>query len=205
MLFRSVLTSPANATGTATLLATQANVFLTADDSASGSVAFAITTRTAPTDQVAPTFATTQTAITATTTDYTAGTNVSDTITLGLGKDDVYFFGGNATGVMDTIKDLNFGTADAAGEVDELFFEDTFAGTIVKGALTDAQQLVVTGKTTLADAFAEVLTVLADGNVATFTHNSETYVAFDGATNDYIVKVTGVVGTLDASDINVIV
>ena len=155
----------------------------------------------APTDQAAP-VVTIGTAATAGGTDV-IGTVVSDTLTGGAGKDTFKFINGTTATTLDTITDLDLGTASAADKVDVLSFEDNFAGTIAKVTLSEAQQTTVTGKATLALAYTAVTDILAGGEVAQFTYGSDTYIAFDGQTNDYIVKVTGVAGTLDAGDISV--
>lgn len=89
----------------------------------------------------------------------------------------------------------------AADKVDGLSFEDSFGGALAKVAQSDAQQTTVTAKATLALAYTAVTDILATGEVAQFTYGSDTYIVFDGQANDYIVKITGVTGTLDVSDL----
>jgi len=137
----------------------------------------------------------------------------ADVLTGGAGNDTFYFCPGadNTLANMDTIKDLNFG-GDNAGTVDKIVFDGTAgAATIVK--LSAAQQDTVTAAATLAAAVDAVLNIAATGNnVAQFTYGGESYLVINGATanatytatEDLVLKITGVTGTLDASDISII-
>lgn len=149
----------------------------------------------------------------------------ADTLTGGEGND-VFVIDGNGTRAsdganfsngstfitMDTITDLNLGGSSAASQVDVI--DLTSIGNIVTA------QLVNAGVTTALNAGAANLVaavnglytaggVFAAGNLGAgiFTYGGDSYLIVesgDGATfgaNDVIVKITGVTGTLDASDL----
>ena len=139
-----------------------------------------------------------------------ASTN-ADTFTGGAGLD-VFAIGVGAIGTMSTITDLNLGTAVAAGGVDRIVTDST-ANTAVVVTLTAAQQTGITAAATFAaaldSAIAAIDTTVA--GVATFTYGTDTYLVMNNANAslaftaaDLVVKITGVVGTLDASDITIL-
>jgi len=137
----------------------------------------------------------------------------ANTLTGGAGNN-TFAFGLQASGtaIIDTITDLKLGTAAATGAVDKLVFDvatPATAATVV--TLTADQSSAITGATTLAGAIDAALTAAngAGNSVVQFTYGSDTYIAVNGVaggtafdgTQDHVVKVTGLVGTLDASDI----
>jgi len=135
----------------------------------------------------------------------------ADVVTGGAGNDTFVFNTGDAVvTAIDTITDLNLGTGAQAGRVDILSFQNAGGTAATVVTLTATQQSTVTTAASFAaavDAVAAVAT--ADGATTQFTYGSDTYIfhsgaagssAFDAAA-DHIVKVTGVVGTLDAADI----
>lgn len=129
--------------------------------------------------------------------------------------------GGVASGVLttDTITDLNLGGVDTASGVDKIN---------ISGSLTTALTVVPTSALSGADLSAAVIALFNTGGalngttdtVGLFTYGTDTYLIGNiGASNssfgtgtavstttlanstaDFIVKVTGVAGTLDASD-----
>jgi len=136
----------------------------------------------------------------------------ADILTGGAGNDQFRFASGSTTAtVIDTITDLNLGTNVVGGQVDTLVFQNAGA-TVSIVSLTAAQQTAVTGAADLTTALGLVAAATAsDGATSLFTYGSDTYVFHDadgnGAYNaaaDFVVKVTGVTGTLDSSDIAVI-
>ncbi|GLQ17177.1 DUF4214 domain-containing protein [Maritalea porphyrae] len=143
--------------------------------------------------------ATTQTAVA----EVTSGGSAADKLTGGTG-DDVFTFlaGGSNAANVDVITDLDLGSNAASGSVDTLSFQDTFGGTLTTTTLA-ASEPTIDAQANLTAAFGVAVAALSDGEAATFTYGSKTYLAFDGATNDYLVDVTGMTGTLDASDLAV--
>lgn len=148
------------------------------------------------------------------TTFTTLNTHVgADTITGGLGND-IFGFGlGTTVSTVSTITDLNLGSAVVGGKVDSLVFSMTSVLTPTIVTLTTGQQTTVTNAATLADAVDAALAVAATGgNVAQFTYGAHTYLLVNGATanatfnvgQDHLIKITGVTGTLDASDVSFI-
>jgi hypothetical protein len=154
----------------------------------------------------------------ATATTYTAATTAvgaqntkADILTGGAGSDFFHFGAGasNLVGNIDTITDLDLGTSSTT--VDTLVFSNQGATKAVV-TLTSAQQAIVTASATLAGAIDNALAaVTADGATALFTYGSDTYLVHNGDGNttftaaaDYVVKVTGFVGTLDAGDFSVV-
>ena len=148
---------------------------------------------------------------------YAAGTfatladnTAADVLTGGAGNDQFGFGLGSTTVSFNTIKDLNLGTAAVAGQVDKLVFGVATAGAATIVSLSAAQQATVTAAADLAAAADAALVVAATaGNVVQFTYGTDTYLLVNGVTatanytagEDHLVKITGVVGTLDASDI----
>ena len=116
---------------------------------------------------------------------------------------------------FDTIVGLNFGTTNLAGQVDRI---QIGASTAVAGTassvvtFTAGDQAAITAAADFATAVG-----LAAGNatlaataktVATFTYGADTYLITNGvatgafdATTDTVIKITGVTGTLDVTDI----
>lgn len=139
-----------------------------------------------------------------------AGNTAADVLTGGAGNDQFGFGLGSTTVSFNTIKDLNLGTAAVAGQVDKLVFDVATAGAATIVSLSAAQQATVTAAADLAAAADAALVVAATaGNVVQFTYGTDTYLLVNGVTatanytagEDHLVKITGVVGTLDASDI----
>uniref|UniRef100_UPI002AFE34BE bluetail domain-containing putative surface protein n=1 Tax=Castellaniella sp. TaxID=1955812 RepID=UPI002AFE34BE len=141
-----------------------------------------------------------------------AASTATDILTGGAGNDTFAIGFVNAFANMSKITDLDLGTNAATGRVDSLIFDQAFAGAATIVTLSTAQQAVVTGAADLAAATVAVLGVAGTaGNVAQFTYGSDTYLLVNGDGNatydfaaDAIINITGVVGTLDASDITLI-
>jgi hypothetical protein len=142
----------------------------------------------------------------------TAVTTGADVLTGGAGND-AFAISHAAVANVSSITDLNLGTNVVAGAVDTLWFNVATAGTAATiVTLTAAQQTAVTGAASLAAAVDLVLsTASAVNNVAQFTYGTDTYIVINGdgattapytAAQDTLVKVTGVTGVLDASDIH---
>lgn len=134
----------------------------------------------------------------------------ADVLTGGAGNDTFGFGLGATTSSFATIKDLNLGTAVVGGKVDLLTFDVAATPAVAVVSLSETQQAAVTAVGDLATAVDAVLAIAGTGgNVAQFTYGAETYLVVNGATanagftagEDHLVKITGVVGTLDASDI----
>lgn len=142
-----------------------------------------------------------------------AANTAADVLTGGAGNDQFGFGLGATTVSFATIKDLNLGTAAVAGQVDKLTFDVATAGAATIVSLSAAQQATVTAAADLAAAADAALVVAATANnVVQFTYGTDTYLLVNGVTatatytagEDHLVKITGVVGTLDASDIALI-
>lgn len=133
----------------------------------------------------------------------------ADVLTGGAGNDSFVIAHSEVANVS-SITDLNLGTNVVAGAVDSLWFNGATgtAATIV--TLTAAQQTAVTGAGSLAAAVDLVLTTASGvNNVAQFTYGTDTYIVANGDANatydvaaDNLIKITGVTGVLDASDIH---
>jgi hypothetical protein len=132
----------------------------------------------------------------------------ADTLTGGAGND-TFAFAQNSSVLtaIDTITDLNLGTGAVGGRVDSLVFHNVSgAASVVSVA---AQQAAITAAGSLAAAVDLVLGVaVGDGATAQFTYGADTYIVHNGDGNttfdnaaDFLIKVTGVLGTLDVSDI----
>jgi hypothetical protein len=133
----------------------------------------------------------------------------ADTLTGGDGND-TFVFAQNSSvpTAFDTITDLRLGTGAADGHVDTLAFHnaDGVASVVI---LTAGQQTSVTDAASLEAAVSLVLAIAgADGATVSFTRGADSYIVHNGDGNgtfdnaaDFVVKVTGVTGTLDVSDI----
>ncbi|KTQ94986.1 hypothetical protein NS226_13730 [Aureimonas ureilytica] len=147
------------------------------------------------------------------------GTHTAANILTGGDGNDTFAFGvaGSNVIIVDTIKDLNLGTNASAGGVDKLVFDLATAGTTTAPtvvALTAAQQTAVTGAASFSAALDAVINDIGTNanSVAQFTYGSDTYIVANGAANatafdgtsSVVVKVTGIAGTLDASDIVIV-
>lgn len=141
----------------------------------------------------------------------TVTTAAADTLTGGAGNDN-FVFATNSSIVtaFDTITDLNLGSNAVGGRVDVLTFQNAGATAATIVTLNTTQQSDVTSAASFAAAVNAVAAVAtADGATTQFTYGSDTYIFHSGAAGsasfdaaaDHIVRVTGVVGTLDASDI----
>lgn len=133
----------------------------------------------------------------------------ADILTGGAGNDQFLFAAGSSHAtITDTITDLNLGSDVLAGQVDTLVFQNAGAiATVVN--LTTGEQGAITSTASLAAAAAAVANVASTGgNTVQFTYDTDIFIyhnvdgngTFDDSA-DLLVKVTGVVGTLDASDI----
>ncbi|AVO48654.1 hypothetical protein C6568_04775 [Melaminivora suipulveris] len=160
--------------------------------------------------------------VTQTTDPVLGGTPNSDTLT-GDGGNDLFVFVGQTGGWngaaltnMDTITDLNLGGASGATSVDTIQLSSAVLGYGAFGAssLVNAGGAVaITGP-----SFSAALQGLfnaggalagATNNVGLFTYGADTYlIAANGAAgldaNDIVIKVTGVTGTLDLSDLVIV-
>ncbi|KQP11137.1 hypothetical protein ASF28_08825 [Methylobacterium sp. Leaf99] len=150
---------------------------------------------------------------------YTAAAGpAADVLTGGAGNDTfVHVNNSSSTTVVPSITDLNLGTAAATGGVDILSFQQA-GGTGVAGAgvtvvtLAAAQQTAATQAASLTDAVNGLLAnagaANAAGSVVQFTYGTDTYILHSGdtanqtfQTTDHLVKVTGLTGILNASDV----
>jgi len=143
-----------------------------------------------------------------------AASTAADTFTGGDGQDLFGIGTNNNLTNISSITDLNLGGANAVSKVDALVFDLATASAATVITLTDAQKSAVAAA---ADFAAAVNLVLAaapgTNNVAQFVYGTDTYVAANGAVGDgtnyvavtdLVVKVTGVTGTLDATDIAIL-
>lgn len=136
----------------------------------------------------------------------------SDVLTGGAGNDSFAIGHIDSIANVSSITDLNLGTNVVAGAVDSLWFATAApltAATIV--TLTAAQQTAVSAAADLGAAVNLVLaTASAVNNVAQFTFGTDTYLVTNGVAGgaayvpaeDNLIKITGVAGVLDASDIH---
>ena len=152
--------------------------------------------------------------------EYIAGAATSDTLTGGDGNDTFWFISGSNGSVgttfttMDTITDLNLGGATGVLAVDKVNLSNTVFNAFGATDLINAgTALSMTGATLAAgvQALFNAGGALSGSlnDVGLFTYGSDTYlIATDTVAglngNDVIIKVTGVTGTLDLSDIQVL-
>jgi S-layer protein len=132
----------------------------------------------------------------------------ADVLTGGTGADTFLWAAGasNTIANLDTVTDLDLGTSTTA--VDTLVFGNSGASRSVV-VLSTAVQTGVSAAATLAGATEVALAAItADGATGLFTYAGNTYVLHNGDGNgtynptaDYLIKVTGVTGTLDLGDI----
>lgn len=140
--------------------------------------------------------------------------NVAGDIMTGGAGNDRFFISagaGNTVANADTITDLNLGGSTSADNADVLSLMGAGLNTqnAIVATLTSAQQASVTAAASLAAAVDIVLAANQVARTATqFTYGSDTYLAVnvDGgadytAAADYLIKITGVTGTLSATDI----
>lgn len=144
-----------------------------------------------------------------------AAATAADTLSGGEGRD-VFAIGRvDAIANISSITDLNLGGNAAATGVDALYFDlatpPAAAGASTIVVLNDTQKAAILAATDLAAAVEAALQIGSGANnVVQFTYGSDIYLAVNGATagfavaDDALVKITGVVGTLDASDIVII-
>jgi len=140
----------------------------------------------------------------------------ADTLTGGAGNDTFFFRAGGAITAAATITDLNLGSNLVGGQVDQINIDGatTSAATAaVLVTLTAAQQTNVTNSVSLAAAVDAVLALAGTvNNIAQFTYGADTYFIHNGATanaaftagEDTLIKITGVAGTLDISDVTIV-
>jgi S-layer protein len=137
--------------------------------------------------------------------------NTKADILTGSAGSDVFHYSagtGNTTVNVDTIIGLDLGTLSTA--VDTVVFSNAGATKAVV-VLSTAQQATVTASSTFANAVDNAfVAIAADGATGLFTYGGETYLLHNGDGNatwtdaaDYVVKVTGVTGTLDTGDFTV--
>lgn len=140
-----------------------------------------------------------------------AAATAADTFTGGAGMD-VFGIGVGAIATMSTITDLNLGTAVVGGAVDRIVTDST-ASAVTVVAFTTAQQATITAAASFSAALDAAIN--AFGAVAavasTFTYGTDTYFVLNDVAatttftaTDLVVKITGVTGTLDASDITLL-
>lgn len=150
------------------------------------------------------------------------GTASSDTLTGGAGNDTFVFVGqsggwnGTALTNMDTITDLNLGGAVANVGVDTIQLSSAVLGyaAFTSSSLVNAGTAVALTGPTFEAALQGLFNAGgalagATNNVGLFTYGSDSYLIAASTTpgldaNDIVIKVTGVVGTLDLSDIAIV-
>jgi hypothetical protein len=142
-----------------------------------------------------------------------AALTAGDTLTGGDGRDMFVLGTNSALTTMSSITDLNLGGATAALGVDGITLDLATAGAATIVVLTDTQKANIAAATSLAAAFDAAAAVDTTVNaVVQFTYGTDTYLFVNGvaggttysAGNDVAIKITGVVGTLDASDITIV-
>lgn len=127
---------------------------------------------------------------------------------------DMFVIGTNSTlTTMSSITDLNLGGATAALGVDGITLDLATAGAATIVVLTETQKANIAAAADLAAAFNVAAAVDTTVNaVVQFTYGSDSYLFVNGvaggttysATNDVAIKITGVSGILDASDITIV-
>ena len=130
-----------------------------------------------------------------------------DTLTGGAGNDS-FIISHSTVANASSITDLNLG-GNGTGGVDSLWFHGT--GTAIIVTLNGGVLNAVNNAGTLAAAVDLVFQGMPGSNTVTqFSYQGDTYIVANGAAggttytaaDDTLVKVTGVVGTLDISDIH---
>lgn len=106
-----------------------------------------------------------------------------------------------------TITDLNLGGANAASRVDALSLTEASAGFDNNATILNAGAAASIGGTSLEAALNTAFAGAGANSIGLFTYGSETFLAgsvagaaWAGGT-DLVIRVTGVTGTLDASDL----
>jgi S-layer protein len=132
----------------------------------------------------------------------------ADVLTGGTGRDTFLWAAGasNTIANIDTVTDLDLGTSSTT--VDTLVFGNSGASRSVV-VLSTAIQTGISAAATLTGAAEVALAeISADGATGLFTYSGNTYVLHNGDGNgtfnptaDYLIKVTGVTGTLDIGDL----
>ncbi len=137
----------------------------------------------------------------------------SDTFTGGAGRDMFVLGTNSAVATASSITDLDLGGSTAALGVDGITLDLATAGAATIVALTDTQKANISAAATLAAAFDAAAAVDTTVNaVVQFTYGTDSYLFVNGValgstysdTNDVAIKITGVTGTLDASDITIV-
>jgi hypothetical protein len=136
------------------------------------------------------------------------GTDLSDTITGGTGKD-VIHQGSSSIANIDTVVGLDLGGATAALAQDTLVLQGIGGATEAVATATSAQATAIaaTASLTAATTYVSTNVASADGNVAIFTYGTADYLFVNGDGGDtftdgadILMVVTGYTGTLDVSD-----
>lgn len=137
----------------------------------------------------------------------------TDVITTGTGEDVIHLStgSGNSTSVIDSITDVDFGTSTSA--VDSLVFRGIGTNTTeVVIVISSSDQANASAQSSLQSAAGYVLqnTATNDGNVTLFEYgdDKDIFLIVNGSGNtssysasqDLLIKVTGVTGTLDTGD-----
>ena len=137
----------------------------------------------------------------------------SDTMTGGDGRDMFVLGTNSAIATMSSITDLNLGGSTSASGVDGITLDLATAGAATIVVLTDTQKANIAAAASLSAAFDVACAIDTTVNaVVQFTYGTDTYLFVNGvaagatysATNDVAIKITGVTGTLDASDITIV-
>ena len=143
--------------------------------------------------------------------------SAADILTGGAGRDMFVLGANSAVATISSITDLDLGGATAALGVDGITLDMTTAGSTTAptiATLSDTVKTNITNALTLAAALDVVAaaTDAAANTVAQFTYGTDTYLFVNNAGStatyqagdDVVIKITGVTGTLDASDITII-
>ena len=141
-----------------------------------------------------------------------AGSTAADILSGGAGKDAFVLGINSGAATISSITDLDLGGATAALGQDQITLKlaATTAATIY--TLTDAQKTAISGAADLAtalDLVAAATNAATNNGTAQFTYGTDTYLFVNSSSTtatyvagtDAVIKITGVTGTLDASDI----